>query len=144
MVNTAQNRPGVEIKKRRIFAFGLHYAIRPLGYLEFTDIYKINLGSLPALRVPKGYTIGHASADDIDYIVKFLKRDQPSHVNRTLWSQGHRCFVAKYDGQTVAYDWIAFASVQEEEYRIELRANHAFCLNAYTVPKHRGQGLHPA
>jgi GNAT superfamily N-acetyltransferase len=42
----------------------------------------------------------------------------------------------------LAYNWIAFSAVQEEEYRIELQPADVFCLNAYTHPDHRGRGIH--
>jgi len=63
-------------------------------------------------------------------------------VLRDLWARGHHCFVAKYRGAIVSYNWIAFTQVQEEEYRYTPQAEHAICIDAYTVPEHRGKGLH--
>jgi GNAT superfamily N-acetyltransferase len=89
-------------------------------------------------------TIEHANDDDIDYICRVLTRDQPDHVIRARWRDGHHCLVAKFQGKVVAYDWIAFSAVQEQKYRIDLRPGDAFCLDAYTVREHRGKGVHYA
>jgi GNAT superfamily N-acetyltransferase len=130
--------------RRRVPALALHYALRPLGYLEFTDIYCID----PTIVVPRlreeGYVIAAATEADIRYMCDVLTRDQPAHVLRERWRQGHHCFVARAHGEVVAYDWIAFSPVQEQEFRIELDSAHAFCLDAYTAPHHRGKGLHYA
>jgi GNAT superfamily N-acetyltransferase len=130
------------MNRKRYPALLLHYAVKPLGYVEFGHIYCIDPRKLPPQRDLRGYVVEHATDADIDYICHFLPRDEPPHVIRTLWSEGHHCFVARYDGKVVAYDWIAFSSVQEEEYRVELKSDDAFCLNAYTVREHRGKGVH--
>jgi GNAT superfamily N-acetyltransferase len=128
--------------KRRLLALCIHWLVRPLGYLELTDIYKIDLATLPPLFEIEGYTIERANADDIKQITQRISRDEPPAVISTLWAQGHHCFVAKSNGRVVAYNWISFAEVQEEEYRYEPREDHAICVDAYTVPEHRGKGLH--
>ena len=130
------------VNRRRYAALILHWAVRPLGYVEFSDVYCMDPRTLPPQRELNGYVIEHATDADIDYICRFLPRDEPPHVIRMLWSEGHHCFVARYDGKVIAYDWIAFSSVQEEEYRIEIKPGDAFCLNAYTIPQHRGKGVH--
>lgn len=128
--------------KRRLLALSLHWLLRPFGYLEVTDVYKIGLAALPPLFEVPGYTIERATADDIGQIIQHIKRDEPPAVIDNLWAQGHHCFVAKSDGRVVAYNWISFTAVQEEEYRYEPRADHAICVDAYTVSEHRGKGLH--
>jgi L-amino acid N-acyltransferase YncA len=123
----------------------LHLVLRPLGYLEFTDVHTFDLRpEPPQVTVRPGYTIVPATAADIEEIAANLRRDEPAGVLRTLFEQGHHCFVAKFDGRVVAYNWIAFGPVQEEEYRCTPAADQAICLNAYTVPEHRGKGLHYA
>ena len=129
-------------KLRRALALILHWLVRPFGYLALIDIYKIDLAELPPLFDVPGYTIDYANTDDIRQITQRIERDEPSFVIDDLWAQGHHCFVAKYDGRVVAYNWIAFSAVQEEELRYEPRADHAICIDAYTVPEHRGKGLH--
>ena len=143
------NSPGLDSettpRARRKRVYPLHLLLRPLGYLEFTDVYTFDLRpNLPEVRLKPGYTIVHASAADIDEIVASLPRDEPPGVLRTLFAEGHHCFVAKFDGRVVAYNWIAFAPVQEEEYRCTPAPDQAICLNAYTAPEHRGKGLHYA
>lgn len=128
--------------RRRRLASLLHWLVRPFGYLEFTDIYKIDLTPLPPIFEVEGYTIEQATADDIEDIVQHINRDEPSGVIRALWAQGHHCFVAKAGGRIVAYNWISFSAVQEEEYKYVPRADHAICVDAYTVAQHRGKGLH--
>lgn len=128
--------------RRRIGAQVLHYALKPLGHLEFSEIYRLELDSLPEPRPLDGYEIGHATDHDIEAIARDLVRDEPAFVIRNLWSQGHHCFVAKRDGRVVAYDWIGFSTLQEEEFTITLEPQHVFCLNAYTHPDHRGRGVH--
>jgi GNAT superfamily N-acetyltransferase len=137
------NKEGIKAtNKRRLLALSLHWLLRPFGYLEVTDVYKIDLASLPPLFSVPGYTIERANADDIAELTRRIKRDEPSGVLRTLWQQGHNCFVAKCDSVLVAYNWISFKGVQEEEYFYEPRADHAICVDAYTAPEHRGKGLH--
>ena len=132
------------LNRRRWSALALHYAVRPLGYVEFTDVYSIDPRVPPPRPSLLGYSIEHAQDNEIDYICDLLTRDQPAHVVRARWREGHHCFVAKIDGRVVGYDWIAFSSVQEQEYRIELQSSDAYCLDAYTVPEHRGKGVHYA
>jgi GNAT superfamily N-acetyltransferase len=129
-------------KRRRSLALVLHWLLRPFGDLELTDVYKFDLTKLPPLFDVQGYRIEHANAGDIKQITQQIVRDEPSDVIEDLWAQGHHCFVAKYGGKVAAYNWIAFSAVQEEEYRYEPQAGHAICLDAYTVPEHRGKGLH--
>jgi hypothetical protein len=128
--------------RRRKLGLALHWLLRPFGYLEITDVYKIDLANLPPLFAVPGYTIERANADDIDDITKHIKRDEPSVVIRNLWQQGHCCFVAKSGGRIAAYNWISFSDVQEEEYLYRPRPDHAICVDAYTVSEHRGKGLH--
>ena len=143
MIDPLQTHTAIRaVNRRRYPALLLHFAVKPLGYFEFTDIYCIDLPTLAPQRELNGYVIEHATDADIDYICRFLVRNEPPHVIRMLWSEGHHCFVARYQGKVIAYDWIAFSSVQEEEYRVELKGNDAFCLNAYTIPQHRGKGVH--
>jgi hypothetical protein len=131
-----------DAKRRRFLPLLLHWLLRPFGYLELTDVYKIDLATLPPLFEVEGYTIEPANADDIAYITQNIKRDEPSSVISTLWAQGHHCFVAKSGGRVVAYNWISFSEVQEEEYRYAPQPRHAICIDAYTVPEHRGKALH--
>jgi GNAT superfamily N-acetyltransferase len=131
--------------RRRLWALALHFPLKILGYLEFSEIYSLSLDRIPPPRqLDSSYTIDQANADDIDFICRELVRDEPPVVIRTLFAEGHHCFVARSQGRIVAYDWLALSTVQEEEYRIELEPVHAFCLNAYTVPEHRGRGIHYA
>jgi hypothetical protein len=129
-------------EKRRRWALLVYWLLRPFGYLELTDVYKINLTSLPPLFEVPGYTIEQANGEDIKEITEGLRPDEPPAVIRALWAEGHHCFVAKSRGRVVAYNWIAFSAVQEEEYHYEPRAEHAICVDAFTASEHRGKGLH--
>jgi hypothetical protein len=100
------------------------------------------LEAAPLFDVP-GYRIAQADAADIIDIKDTLPRDQPPHVIEALWRGGHRCFAAKTEQRVVAYNWIAFSTVQEEEYAYEPRPGHAICLDAFTHSDHRGKSLHP-
>jgi GNAT superfamily N-acetyltransferase len=128
--------------RRRLLMRPLHLLLRPLGYLELTDVYKIELTQLPALFEIPPYTIVEAQARGVEEIAADPSFDEPPAVVRTLSKQGHHCFVAKYGERIVAYNWIAFSPVQEEEYSCEPGPADAICLNAYTVAAHRGKGLH--
>lgn len=140
---TQRTGSGDQARRRRRWAYPLHLLLRPLGYLEFTDVYSFDLtGPIPPVKVPPNYVISPADDRDIEAIATTLIRDEPPGVIRSLWQQGHHCFVAKFNGEVVAYNWIAFSSVQEEEYRCDPNNEHAICLNAYTAPQHRGRGLH--
>lgn len=121
-----------------------HALILPFGYLEKTVVYERDLGSLPPIRAVEGYVIRPATAADIPQMIADLPRDQPPHVLQRLWDEGHFCMVACLGDRVVAYDWLAFDPVQEEEYRVTPDDDEVLCLNAYTVPEHRGKGVHPA
>lgn len=141
----AEDDVGVRLaaaNRRRLAAQTAHYALKPFGHIEFSDVYRLDLRSLPPDRAVGDYEIARATDADIEDICVNLKRDEPEFVIRDLWSGKHHCFVARRDGRVVGYNWIAFSTVQEEEYRIELRPTDVFCLNAYTHPDHRGRGIH--
>jgi GNAT superfamily N-acetyltransferase len=141
----SQSESEAAARRRRKRAYPLHLLLRPFGYLEFTDVYSFDLRpDLPEVALRPGYTIEEAGAAEIDEIAVNLPRDEPAGVLRTLFAQGHHCFVAKCHGRVVAYNWIAFSEVQEEEYRCTPAPDEAICLNAYTAPDHRGKGLHYA
>lgn len=123
-------------------ALWVHWLLRPLGYLELTDVFKLKLDRLPPLFEVPGYAIEKADAADIASIKQTFRRDEPPAVLDALWRGGHHCFVAKFQGEVVAYNWIAFSKVQEEEYTYEPKPDHAICVDAYTVPEHRGKQLH--
>jgi GNAT superfamily N-acetyltransferase len=122
----------------------LHMLLKPFGYLEMTAVYQRDLRSLPPIPVVEGYVVRPATAADIPGMIADLQRDQPPHVLQRLWDEGHFCMVACAGDRVVAYDWLAFDPVQEEEYRVTPGADEVLCLNAYTAPDHRGKGVHPA
>jgi len=133
----------IQAQRRKRWSYPLHLLLRPLGYLEFTDVYSFDLTKpLPPLPVKADYSISRAGAAEIEEIATRLTRDEPPEVIRSLGRQEHHCFVAKLNGEVVAYNWIAFSAVQEEEYRCTPNEDDAICLNAYTAPVHRGKGLH--
>jgi GNAT superfamily N-acetyltransferase len=129
-------------RRRRLRWLAAHWLLRPIGYLELTVVYKIEFTTLPPLFEIPGYTIEHATADDIRELTRHSHRGEPPAVINSLWTEGHHCFVAKSGKRIVAYNWIAFGAVQEEEYRYEPDSNHAICVDAYTYPEHRGKKLH--
>ena len=129
-------------RRRWLMAQVLHWGLLPVGYLELTDVFRIELASLPPLFGVPGYTIEKASAEDIAQITREAHRGEPPGVIKNLWAAGHHGFVAKFNGEVVAYNWIAFSGVQEEEYWYEPRPEHAICVDAYTWPGHRGKKLH--
>ena len=130
--------------RRRLLALCAHWLLKPLGYLELTDVFALELHDLPPLFAIPGYEVEQAGATEVDEITRDIRayRDEPPAVIQALWSHGHHCFVAKIDGRVIAYNWIAFSKVQEQEYTYEPRPDHAICFNAYTAPEHRGKGLH--
>jgi len=81
----------------------LHFPLKILGYLEFSEIYSLGLDRIPPPRqLDSSYTIDQANADDIDFICRELVRDEPPVVIRTLFAEGHHCFVARSQGRIVA------------------------------------------
>lgn len=125
-----------------MLALSAHWLLRPLGYLEFTDVFSLGLNNLAPLFEIPGYQVQQAGPNELDEIIQKIKRDEPPAVIKALRDGGHHCFVAKIDDRVIAYNWIAFSKVQEEEYTYEPDSDHAICLDAYTVPEHRGKGLH--
>ena len=63
------------VNRRRYPALILHWAVRPLGYVEFSDVYCIDPRTLSPQRELNGYFIEHATDADIDYICRFLRRE---------------------------------------------------------------------
>jgi hypothetical protein len=117
-------------RRRRLRWLAAHWLLRPIGYLELTVVYKIEFTTLPPLFEIPGYTIEHATADDIRELTRHSHRGEPPAVINSLWTEGHHCFVAKSGKRIVAYNWIAFGAVQEEEYRYEPDSKHAICVDA--------------
>ena len=88
--------------------------------------------------------------------VRLLQRDEVPKLNKLMGlgageaeerlKAGDLCFIGEKNGDIVHYRWICFNEVfvNELERKIRMRPNSAYMYDAYTVPKYRGKGIHPA
>ena len=60
-------------------------------------------------------------------------------------NNGHRPYVARMDGQPVAYGWLATSkvSIGELDINVELSPNDRYLWDFATLPDWQGQGLYP-
>jgi len=92
IVEVAEDEVSVRLaaeSRRKLGAQALHLPLKVLGYLEFSEIYGIDLGRLPPDRPLDRYELGPATAEDIDYICRVLIRDEPP-IGRRASPAGQR------------------------------------------------------
>jgi RimJ/RimL family protein N-acetyltransferase len=107
---------------------------------------KLN-GSLPVYeaQVPFKFEVLPQDPEEIEArLVPVPKEHRPDIEWRV--KNGDRCFVAKQNGQITFVAWAAFGKcysyLLDREFRLADR--EAYGYGAYTLPRFRGNGLHPA
>ena len=126
---------------RRAMALPLHWLLRPLGCLELTDVYKIDLANLPPLFSVDGYDIERANADDIETITQRAHRGEPPEVIRALC--GRKVITALSPNSAAMlspYNWISIfrGPGRGIPLRTASRARD-LCRRIRTFPEHRGK-----
>jgi GNAT superfamily N-acetyltransferase len=84
-------------------------------------------------------------AEEIEVSLAHIPEEhRPDVEQRTC--NGHRCFVARHNGQIIYACWVAFGTCYSyalsREY--ELAGDEAYGYGAYALPEWRGNGVHPA
>lgn len=80
---------------------------------------------------------------DAAMLAALLRRD-PDAVQKRF-DDGHRAYVAWYEGQAAAFGWVATrrAEIGELQTGFEIPATHRYLWNFVTLPSHRGLGIYP-
>lgn len=96
------------------------------------------LTSLPPLP---GFTAG--AALDWEEVAEINHLSQTEVMNRR--QDGHRPYIARVDGQPVAYGWLATSkvSIGELDINVELPPNDRYLWDFATLPDWQGRGLYP-
>lgn len=104
-------------------------------------------GSLPAYqaRIPFDFEILPPDIEEVEARLAHIPAEHRPDIERRIHN-GELCAVAKHNGQIIYVSWIAFgtcyAHILDREY--ELAEDEAYLYSVYTLPKFRGNGIHPA
>src|SRR3954447_12629736 len=96
---------------------------------------------LPSLEPLAGLTVERAPAD---LMLAQLNRVPRSEVLSRVWA-GHRPYVARMDGEPVAYGWVATrtAEVADGRCRFRIPTSERYLWDFATVSAWRGRGIYP-
>ena len=97
--------------------------------------------TLPAIVSLPGFTTGPAV--DWDELAEINHISHAEVTNRL--TNGHRPYVARMDGQLVAYGWLATTkvSIGELDINVELSPDDRYLWDFATLPDWQGRGLYP-
>ena len=153
-------------------------SLLPIGHVRIVTLYRKDLaGPLQPVEAKVAVQVHEAGEQDAEAVAALRARlhgRDTSPVTRPLRSTdddaelvrsrnvvrerfdlGHRCFVARIDGQIVHYNWLAFERVVfpswgsnaqsrtvDPRRTIRLKREEAFCYDAYTLERWRGKAIH--
>jgi hypothetical protein len=96
-------------------------------------------------RIPINFEVLPSDVEEVEVRLAHIPPEHRPDVERRIHS-GHRCCVAKHRGAIIYVSWIAFGTCYsyalDREY--ELAQDEAYAYGAYTLPRFRGNGTHPA
>ena len=97
--------------------------------------------TLPSISTLPGFTAGPTS--DWDELAE-INRITPAEVTDRI-NKGHRPYVARMNGQPVAYGWLATSkvSIGELDINVELSPDDRYLWDFATLPDWQGRGLYP-
>ncbi len=97
--------------------------------------------TLPSISTLPGFTAGPTS--DWDELAE-INRITPAEVTDRI-NKGHRPYVARMNGQPVAYGWLATSkvSIGELDINVELSPEDRYLWDFATLPDWQGRGLYP-
>src|SRR5215468_11079068 len=97
---------------------------------------------LPPLDPLPGLTVERAQADTM---LAQLNRVPRSEVLSRVWG-GHRPYIARADGEPVAYGWVATRAAEFADGRCRFRIASAerYLWDFATLPTWRGRGIYPS
>lgn len=133
----------------------LRRTLRPLGNLELVTFFEKDLTQpLREVRPAWGIMAGLATASDIGVLVKLMeerhKMVAPDRIKKSenmvlsRFQKGRLCFLGKTGGEIVHYNWISFNREETLTGRtLRLKADEAYCLDAFTLREWRGRGIYP-
>ena len=95
--------------------------------------------NLPVIASLPGFTAG--TAFNWDELAEINHLSHAEVMNRR--NDGHRPYVARMDGQTVAYGWLATrkVSIGELDINVELPSGDCYLWDFATLPDWQGRGL---
>ena len=110
-------------------------------------IYRKNLEDpLPRLRARAPIRVTQATLDEIDAIAAINPGPEDlSSLYRRRLSGGYRCFVARIEGEPVAYNWLLATRGTMIDYDgqvIRIGEGEVFCTDAFTAEAWRGRAIH--
>jgi GNAT superfamily N-acetyltransferase len=99
------------------------------------NVEPVALPPLPALQVRR--------TSDARLMADLQRRPIEEMIRR--FADGHRAYVAWYDGVAAAFGWVAtrVAEIGELKAHIEVPKGHRYLWNFVTLPSHRGLGIYP-
>lgn len=104
-----------------------------------------NHGDAPARRTAQAVLFSEAPPETAGSIAAAMGLEEPSEVRRRF-AAGSRCFVARVEGDIVAYGWVSqgMEQIGELERSLHMRPDEAYIWNCATLPAFRRQGLYTA
>ncbi len=112
------------------------------GRFDLSVVYTMNLAQpLKEYSARLPIDVSRASEADVDELVKL----NPYHGKKVITERlraGAKCFVARVEGRIVGFNWIAFGSVRDDEFIVNLNDGDVYCLDARVSRAYRGNGIH--
>lgn len=128
---------------------------RPFGNLECVTFLQRDL-TLPLgeAKARGSLTITLAAESDIDPLIRLMagrfrnlekeKMGETKDLILRRFQKGSLCFLGKIGEEIIHYNWVSFNREESLGGRfMNLREDQAYCLDAYTQEKWRGQGVYP-
>ena len=113
-----------------------------LGRFDLSVVYTMNLSQpLKEYRARFPIDVSQASEADVDELVKLNPYNDKKVITKRLRASA-KCFVARVDGKIVGFNWIAFRSVRDDEFIVNLKDGDVYCLDARVSQAYRGNGIH--
>ncbi len=102
-------------------------------------------GNMPAPVASHVAIFSEAPPEAAAAIAGAMALEEPSEVRRRF-AAGSRCFVAKVEGEIVAYGWVSqgVEQIGELERALHMRPDEAYIWDCATMPRFRRQGLYTA
>jgi GNAT superfamily N-acetyltransferase len=118
--------------------------LQPFGLLDLSVVYRFDLAA-PIEEIHSRIPVQIGEADDADLRLIQKITGSPYHALDLLMARrttGSKCLLARIDGEIVGFNWLALGVVYDEFYRIALDPADAYCMDAHTIERYRGQRIH--
>ena len=116
----------------------------PYRQLKFFVVARSLLQPLPHLSAKIALEIRDFKARDLEFVVQIYRPSEAKLLAQRL-ARGHRGLMALHQGQPAGFAW-GCAEIDPELDRVELKLEPGdmLCVDVYTNPAFRGQGVHTA